>query len=317
MASTPTPSQANARQVGQFVPTLHTDIYAAIDPSSNKLPQPFTAVILGGSGAVGGGLARSYARAGATGIVVAARRLEEIEKVAKEAKTINPSLETLALRCDVSSASDIAAVANATKAQFGATVGAVIVNAGYSGPFVADITQEKAEDFQMAFNVNTLGPAYAAQSFIPLLNESAAAASTSFQGLFIAISSMAGPTVTAPVTDIHYNVSKFAQSRIIEMLHEERLRLKGENDGIFFASVHPGGINSDFAKSKNVPDYIIPLLTESPDIAGAFIVWLTRNQDRVRGLSGRFLSCKWDVDELLAKMDDIVERDLLRARFAV
>lgn len=59
------------------------------------------------------------------------------------------------------------------------------------------------------------------------------------------------------------------------------------------------------------------MLTDSPDLAGSFIVWLTRNQDRVRGLSGRFLSCKWDVDELLAKMDDIVDRDLLRARFAV
>lgn len=59
------------------------------------------------------------------------------------------------------------------------------------------------------------------------------------------------------------------------------------------------------------------MLTESPDLAGSFIVWLTRNQDRVRGLSGRFLSCKWDVDELLAKMDDIVDRDLLRARFAM
>lgn len=264
MASTLTPSQANAGQVGQFVPTLHTDIYAAIDPSGNKLPQPFTAVILGGSGAVGGGLARSYARAGATGIVLVARRLDEIEKVAKEAKTINSSLEILALRCDVSSASDIAAVANTTKAQFGATIGAVIVNAGYSGPFVPDITQEKAEDFQKAFSVNTLGPAYAAQSFIPLLNESAATASTSFQGLFITISSMAGPTVTAPVTDIHYNVSKFAQSRIIEMLHEERLRLKDKNAGIFFASVHPGGINSDFAKTKNIPDYIVPRMPSLP-----------------------------------------------------
>jgi NAD(P)-dependent dehydrogenase (short-subunit alcohol dehydrogenase family) len=258
MTSTPTPSQANAREIGQFVPTLHSDIYAAIDPITNNLPQPFTAVILGGSGAVGSGLARSYARAGATGLVVAARRLDEVERVAKEAKTISPSLQTLALRCDVSSASDIAAVANATKAHFGATVGAVIVNAGYSGPFVSDITQEKVEDFQMAFNVNTLGPAYAAQSFLPILNESAAEVSTSFKGLFIAISAMAAPTVTGPLIDIHYNASKFAQSRIIEMLHEEQLRLKGGNDGIFFASVHPGGINSDFAKQAQVPDYIIP-----------------------------------------------------------
>lgn len=69
---------------------------------------------------------------------------------------------------------------------------------------------------------------------------------------------MAAVTVTAPVTDIHYNVSKFAQTRIIELLHEERLRLKGANDGIIFASVHPGGIYSDFAKKAKVPESIIP-----------------------------------------------------------
>jgi hypothetical protein len=60
-----------------------------------------------------------------------------------------------------------------------------------------------------------------------------------------------------------------------------------------------------------------PDLTDSPDLAGAFCVWLTQNQDLLRGLNGRFLSSKWDVDELLGKLGEIVDQDLLRARFAL
>lgn len=59
------------------------------------------------------------------------------------------------------------------------------------------------------------------------------------------------------------------------------------------------------------------MLTDSPNLPGAFCVWLTQNQDRVKHLSGRFLSSKWDVDELLGKIGDIVEKDLLKARLAV
>lgn len=237
MAPSPTPSQRNAQDLRSFIPTLHTDVYPSIDPSAQRLPQPFTVVVLGGSGAVGGALARSYALAGATGLVLAARRLPVVEDVAEEAKSINPNLKALAMQCDVGSASDIAAVANATKAQFGNTLGAVIVNAGYSGAMINDITLEDVEEIETAFRVNTLGTAYAGKYFIPLLNES-----INTTRVFMGISSMSAPTITGPIAHVHYCASKFAQVRVIEMINEQQAK-----NGIFVASVHPGGINSDFA----------------------------------------------------------------------
>jgi NAD(P)-dependent dehydrogenase (short-subunit alcohol dehydrogenase family) len=258
MAPTQTPSQANAAAMRQFVPTLHTDVYAAIDPSTTKFPQPFTAVILGGSGAVGGGLARSYARAGATAIVLAARRLELVQAVADEAKAINPTVKTLTLKCDISSPYDVAAVADSTKTHFGATVGAVVVNAGYSGPMINDITQETAEDFHTAFNVNTLGTVYAAQSFIPILKEAVATSPASYKGVFIGISSMAAPTINGLVAHISYCASKFAQTRVIEMLKEQQQQQNGGvDDGILFTALHPGGVKSELS-TKNIPEEFIP-----------------------------------------------------------
>jgi NAD(P)-dependent dehydrogenase (short-subunit alcohol dehydrogenase family) len=237
MALSLTPSQRNAQDIRSFVPILHTNVYPAIDPSAKRLPQPFTVVVLGGSGAVGGALARSYALAGATGLVLAARRLPVVEDVAKEAKLINPSIKALAMQCDVGSASDVASVANATKAQFGNTVGAVVVNAGYSGAMNNDITLEGVEEMETAFRVNTLGTAYAGKYFIPLLNES-----INTTRVFIGISSMAAPTISGPIAHVHYSASKFAQVRVIEMINEQQAK-----NGLFVASVHPGGINSDFA----------------------------------------------------------------------
>lgn len=241
MALCPTPSQQNAQDLREFVSTLHTDVYPAIELSSNRLPQPFTTVILGGSGAVGGGLARSYARAGTTGLVLAARRLQAIEKVAQEAMSINPSIQILTIQCDISSPSDVLAVATAANAQFGNTIGAVIVNAGYTGAFVNNITQENFEDLQIAFNVNTLGTANAARYFIPLLVES-----VHKKRLFLVISSMSAATINGPIAHINYCASKFAQVRIIEMIKEQY-----EQEGLFVASVHPGGVKSDF--SMNMP----------------------------------------------------------------
>jgi hypothetical protein len=54
---------------------------------------------------------------------------------------------------------------------------------------------------------------------------------------------------------------------------------------------------------------------DDEDLAGAFCVWLSREK---RGwLSGRYVSCNWDVGELEAKKGEIVERDLLKMRMVI
>lgn len=60
------------------------------------------------------------------------------------------------------------------------------------------------------------------------------------------------------------------------------------------------------------------MLTDSPDLIGAFCVWLTKpGGDQKEILNGRFLSCKWDVKKLEARFEEIKTKDLLRFRVAV
>lgn len=117
--------------------------------------------------------------------------------------------------------------------------------------------------------------------------------------------------------------SKLAQARIIEMIKEQH-----EQKALFVTNIHPGGLKSDF--SRTMPEKYqrcktclslslqlcfqiiqrLPVwkkhcvvLTDPRDLA--FGVWLlARNQ----GLNGRLSSSKWDVNELLGKMDEIMER---------
>jgi hypothetical protein len=62
------------------------------------------------------------------------------------------------------------------------------------------------------------------------------------------------------------------------------------------------------------------VLNDSPDLVGAFCVWLSTpgsSERQRKALNGRFLSCKWDVSELEERLDEILEKDLLRFRIAV
>lgn len=63
------------------------------------------------------------------------------------------------------------------------------------------------------------------------------------------------------------------------------------------------------------PEEFHSFFVDSAELAADFIVWLTR--ERKEWLSARYVSCCWDVEELEAKMDDIVEGDKLKIRMVV
>ncbi|KAJ6171380.1 hypothetical protein N7470_000447 [Penicillium chermesinum] len=267
----PTLGQLNSNHFTNFVSNLHTE-----------------------PGAAGGGLARAYARAGASGVILAARSVPKLEEVAKEVRSINPSAKVIVTKCDASSDEDNAKLAETVKSEFSGRLDAVVVNAGYSGPMIPDVVQEAPSDFQNSFDVNVVGPFLAAHYLLPLLMASEKGAKS-----FITISSIMASRVSGPYVHVSYAVSKAAMTRLTEMIHEQY-----GSRGLFSASVHPGG----------------DVLVDSPDLVGAFTVWLSKTdapQAQRDALTGRFLSCKWDVSELEGKYNEILEKDLLKFRVAV
>ncbi|KAJ4264283.1 hypothetical protein NW762_005479 [Fusarium torreyae] len=301
-----TPTLTNAQQVGNFVQSDHNKPYPAIDPKNTKLPEDFVVCIIGGGGAAGTGLARSFAHAGASGIIIAARTQSSLDATTKEVNGINTSVKVVAVSCDITSNDDVAALATIINNEFSGRLNAVFVNCGYSGPLSkATVLEEDPKDVKKAFDVHCMGTWYAAHHLVPFLLES--------KGSFIAVSSIATLRVTGFGTTPHYCASKIAQARLIEMLHAQYAE-----QGLFVASVHPGGMQSAFARAAS-PD-IQHLLNDSPDLLGSFSVWLIKEEGlevRRKALNGRWLSCKWDVEELEKKFESIQRLDLLKFRIAV
>lgn len=240
-----TKSQLNAQHCRDFVSTLHTTPYDIIDPASVKLPSKFVVCIIGGRGAAGGGLARAYARAGASGLILAARTRTALEETANEVRAINPNSKVVISECDITSESAVESLAETARAEFDGHLDVVIVNSGYSGPMIPDVLQESPSDYRNAFDVNTIGVFYAAHYLLPLLLATNSAAMA-----FLAINSMSAPSVSGPAAHAHYCVSKAAQARLIEMINEQY-----SDKGLFCASVHPGGLRSDFAKTA--PEWLL------------------------------------------------------------
>ncbi|OQD86209.1 hypothetical protein PENANT_c008G04533 [Penicillium antarcticum] len=219
-----TKSQQNAQNCRDFTKTLHKTPYPALLNPPDNLPKEYTICILGGHGAAGTGLAKAYTQAGATGIILASRTLSALEETAIQLRTINPNIKIVIVECDISSNSAVQQMAHTAAREFNSRLDVVIVNAGFSGPMGTDIVAEKPEWFESALGVNTLGTFYAAHYLIPMLLREGTGTGDDIGscggGSFIAISSMAAPTVSGFGAHAHYCVSKAAQARLVEMVYE-------------------------------------------------------------------------------------------------
>lgn len=68
--------------------------------------------------------------------------------------------------------------------------------------------------------------------------------------------------------------------------------------------------------TADAPESFRDALVDSIDLAGAWCVWLTKNAEQ-KWLSGRWMSVNWPVEDLVAKKDEIIERDLAKMVLAI
>ncbi|KAF1345780.1 hypothetical protein BDV97DRAFT_378770 [Delphinella strobiligena] len=135
--------------IDSFISPLHSSIYPSIDPSNVSLPPNYTVCILGGSGVIGAGIAHAYATAGASRIILASRRVAELEKVATECKHLNnasksgESVQVDVVKCDITSTTDFENLVKVIKESNNThtRLDAVIINSGHSGPVILSVTE--------------------------------------------------------------------------------------------------------------------------------------------------------------------------------
>ena len=295
-----------------FTPTIHDNLSEATKPENNQLPSPFVVLVTGAGKGLGRHISLAYARAGASGIVIASRTKADLDALEAHILEIHPKCRVLSSVCDTTKKSDLDSLASKTTDKYG-RLDAVVANAGIISKYLPDGSLPNNviddTDFSRVIDINLIGSTLTAQSFLPLLRSTPLPSPRAF----ISITSLASHSPSSAMTPVAYNASKIALNRFVEHLSNDHL----EKDGIQAFAMHPGAVVTPQTQQHSTQkgDFWETLLHDDIELVGGWCTWLTR--ERREWLSGRYVSVNWDVVELEEMRERIVGEDLLKMRMAV
>ncbi|VDC07617.1 unnamed protein product [Peniophora sp. CBMAI 1063] len=277
------------------------DIYPLIDPAPHFASKTFkdhVVIITGGSVGIGFVTALFYARAGAK-VLIVARRLENLLQAKKDIKEDVQGAKVETVAGDISDPEvGKRAVEVAVKAW--GRIDIVIANQfGIIGGPVGRLAEKDPVAWWRTQEINVRGTLNIVHPAIPELLKT--------KGQIIATTSAAAHVRIPAFFD--YNISKHTLDRFIEILAIDYPELTAY-------AVHPGAIHTPGSKST-LSDMGLEGAFEHPDtveLPAATFLWLTAR--KAEFLSGRYIQAPWDLNEVLAKKDEIVRDNLLVTKLA-
>ena len=203
------------------------------------------AVITGGASGMGLAFAHRFATAGMKVV------LGDIEVPALDAAVTglrDVGADVLGVRCDVSDAASVHALASATDETFGAAH-VICLNAGVAGS--GDLHEQSLADWEWILGVNLMGVVHGLDAFLPGLIERD-------EGHVVVTSSVAGHTAY-PGLGI-YSATKHAAAVIAETLYNE---LASSGSRVGATALCPGFVDTGiFHSGRNRPEHLIDTLAE-------------------------------------------------------
>ncbi|KAJ5266738.1 hypothetical protein N7478_009546 [Penicillium angulare] len=295
-AQDPSLRETNWPAVAGYVST-RKDTYPFIDPAKADLTGK-SVLITGASKGIGKATAISFAIAGCSKILLAARSdLADVEIAVHDAakKANRPQPFVHSLKVDVTSEDSVRAAAETAGDILSGSLDVLINNAGYLEGW-KPIAESQPSEWWRTWEVNIKGTYLAAHFFVPLLLKS--------QTKTIINISSGGAHVMFPGASA-YQTTKFALCRFTEFMDQEYYQ-----QGLIAISLHPGAVKTELA--MNMPPDRQVVLSDTPELAADTLVWLAR--ERRDWLAGRFASVSWDMEELEQKKQDVLQRNLFKFR---
>ncbi|KAJ4487274.1 short-chain dehydrogenase/reductase [Lentinula edodes] len=269
--------------------TYHRDTYPAISPSKPSLSQNGRAVLItGGGGGIGFEIARSFAKAGASKIVIVGRRSAVLDaavvKLREEFKDSTPAPpEFIAHQGDIGNDDSISSLWDFLNSQ-GIFIRVLVLNAAHVTPWGLDTLKMDKRELMEGFDVNVGGNFLMTVKFVnqPLRPVG--------QQLNLINVSTAGVHMIPAPNQTPYTTTKSAFTALIGRIADER-----PVEDIQIISYHPGALYSEGA-AKYVDQNL--LKWDEMALPADYAVWAASPE--ASWLHGRFLWAHWDVDELKA-----------------
>ncbi|TEY43948.1 hypothetical protein BOTCAL_0359g00080 [Botryotinia calthae] len=280
-----------------FTKIIRHDTYSPITPDTSTPTHSGKVVFVSGaSKGIGLETAISYVKSGVSGIIISGRSSlasveREIEEVCKSANIPVPKI--LALKLDILDFASVTEAAKSIETTFG-RLDILINNSAYFSKAVNMVDGDK-DEWWMGFEVNIRGLYWVTKSLLPLLlktdgGDKTIVNATSIAALFVS------PGISS------YQISKFALARFTESLTVEY-----GDQGLLAYSIHPGSVPTDLA--QGLPEKLHETLIDTPQLPADTISYLT--SQRREWLASRYLSCNWDMNEIMSREKEIVDGDKL------
>lgn len=290
-----------------FTKKLNSQVPPILDPTKVSLPKPFVAIVTGSSRGIGSGIAKCFALAGATGLILTARTPGSCQKTLEECRRVSPHADELKIETfygDNGDETHAKSIADIIKQDFDGNLNFLANNAGFllvdSTAFnkVAEINNSNIEAMTQTCYI---GRFYMIKHLMPYL-----LAGPPNKTRAIANISSIGGHVSGP---LGYSISCLATNRLSQRVDESYA-----DQGVCCYAVHPGAVWSDGPK-EGLPERMRDFSKDSQDLCGSFLVWLVK--ERRQWLSGRYVDATWDVEELVQREKEIIEGDKLKMRMVV
>lgn len=232
----------------------------------------------------------AFSKAGAKGLVLLATNEDKLKLVEAVAKETNPGIEILCITTDVTSKQSVDSAFGKIKSKFG-HADILINNAGVNtegeGHLVGD---EELDAWWQNFEVNIKGTFLMSHAFIEQLPSKDTTAT------IINLVTLAAWKVFPHLSG--YGISKAGALNLAQ-------HIASGYPNITAISLHPGLLDTDM-----LMDQYRRFTLQTPELIGGLGVWLCH--PHANFLSGRAIASYWSVDDLVARKEEIISKDLLK-----
>ena len=280
-----------------FTKTIHKTAYDAINPTQPSLSAAGkTVLITAGHTGIGFSIAQNFAAAGASHVILLARRLEVLEK---SAKNLSSRFDTTKFHYFAASLTDhvkVKEVFEHVRADISSDIHVLVSSAAYAAP-PGSALDHPLEEISASLDTNFLGNVNLVKEFL------AGSPESSMDGKVILDISTAASHLLVPGIGV-YGVSKLAFTQWLANVQQD---MAGK--GLRVHSFHPGAVYTEAAKAHGLKADYIPW--DDVQLPGQFAIWLASK--KAIFLKGRFVWAKWDVGEMMERKGEFErDPDLLR-----
>ena len=239
------------------------------------------ALVTGGGRGIGRMIAQELADAGMR-VAVAARSADQVEDTARD-------IGGLAVTADVSKQEDVDAMIATVERELG-PIDLLVNNAGVWGSSALPHEQEPA-DWWRVFEINLLGPYLCARAVLPGMIE---------RGRGRIVNTGSGASYLPGVSSTSYGGSKAALGRFGEIFARQ-----AADKGVFVFVISPGLVRTEMTQAFGGDE--VPWTP--PELAPRLVRVLASG--RADRLAGRYIHAEHDdIEDLIARADEVEERDL-------